>query len=451
MSKPHSLQGRLAGMVLGMVAALWAATAALTWVHVRHELGELLDSHLAQAAALLVVQQGAEIEDDAPGVDAPTLHPYAPRVAFQVFHEGKLTLRSANAPAQPMLGPDRRAQDGYSTVSHLGTTWRVFATRGREQDVWVLVGEQVESRDEILWAVLRSTLSPMLLALPLLGLAVWWALRRGLMPLRLLGRTLAQRDPQDLKPVAPSGAPLEMEPMLRALNGLFERIGSLIEAERRFTADAAHELRTPIAAVRAQAQVALGAASDAERQRALQATLQGCDRAAHLVDQLLTMSRLESGTGTALSLVDVAAVMRRVAADTAPAALARQQSMAVQADQPCIVRGDETLLAVLGRNLIDNAIRYSPPGAAVDVHVSSDRGEVRILIEDGGSGMSQADIERLGERFFRVMGSGADGSGLGWSIVRRIAGVHQARINVMRSAALGGLRVEISLPQAVPG
>ena len=157
MRLPRSLQGRLLVLVVGLVAAVWLGTAAMTWVDVRHELDELLDGHLAQAAALLVAQQAREVEDDAQGIDAPSLHRYAPKVAFQVFHEGRLALRSANAPARPMVEAGERFQSGFKTVQIGGTAWRVFAARGGERDVQVYVGEQVDSRASILWAILRST------------------------------------------------------------------------------------------------------------------------------------------------------------------------------------------------------------------------------------------------------------------------------------------------------
>jgi two-component system sensor histidine kinase QseC len=307
----------------------------------------------------------------------------------------------------------------------------------------VFVGEQVASRSAILWAVLRSSLSPMLFALPLLAGAAWWAVRRGVAPLRRLGRTLERRAPHGLEPIAVDDAPTEMVPMLDALNGLFGRIAGLLESERRFTADAAHELRTPIAAIRAQAQVALGATTDAERRHALQATLQGCDRATRLVEQLLTLSRLESGAAQALVAVDLAALARQVVAEVAPLALARQQTIEVEASGPCIVQGDATLLSVLIRNLVDNAIRYSPARASVRISVADEPGAARVSVHDSGPGLSAADTARLGERFFRVVGSGQDGSGLGWSIARRIVAVHRAAVRVGRSEPLGGLSVEV--------
>ena len=231
--------------------------------------------------------------------------------------------------------------------------------------------------------------------------------------------------------------------MLDALNGLFRRIAELLESERRFTADAAHELRTPIAGIRAQAQVALGATADSERSHALHATLQGCDRATRLVEQLLTLSRLEAGAEHALVAVDLAALARQVVAELAPQALSKQQLIDVDASNPCTVQGDATLLSVMVRNLVDNAIRYSPPGAIVKIAVSPETSAVRLTVEDSGPGMSPTDMERIGERFFRVVGSGQDGSGLGWSIARRIAAVHQAVVRVAKSDLLEGLSVEV--------
>ncbi|MEO8137851.1 MAG: sensor histidine kinase N-terminal domain-containing protein, partial [Betaproteobacteria bacterium] len=175
--------------------AVWLATAVTTWIDVRHELDELLDAHLAQAAALLVVQQAGGIGDDDHRLDAPSLHRYAPKVAFQVFHEGRLALRSANAPGLPMSGSGESFTTGFRTVRIASAEWRVFATRGSERDIQVYVGEQTGSRLSILWAVLRSMFWPMVVSLPLLALAAWWAIYRGVAPLRSLGRTLAERRP----------------------------------------------------------------------------------------------------------------------------------------------------------------------------------------------------------------------------------------------------------------
>jgi two-component system sensor histidine kinase QseC len=283
----------------------------------------------------------------------------------------------------------------------------------------------------------------MLVALPLLALAVWWAVYRGVQPIRRLGRALAERQPQALDPVTLSHAPSEMMPMIASLNSLFERIGQLLESERRFTADAAHELRTPIAAIRMQAQVAMGEADEALRRHALQGTLEGCDRATRLVEQLLSLSRLEAVEAPVMAAVDLRALAQRVVAELAPKAIGKQQTLEFEGDQPCSIPGNETLLAVLVRNLVDNAVRYSPPAARIKVAIAQQNGQVVLSVEDSGPGLADADRQRLGERFFRVTGSLESGSGLGWSIVRRIAAVHRLELQAGRSAQLGGLAVRV--------
>jgi len=446
-----SLQARLLALLLSLVALVWLAAAALTWVDTRHELDELLDGHLAQAAALLVVQQTHPGDEDGDDVsDAPVLHKYAPRVAFQVFHEGQLLMRSANASAQPMAIQSR----GFSTVRLAdGNQWRVFGTRGGQSDVQVFVGEQTQTRSEILWAVLRAMLLPLVVALPVLAALLWWAVRQGLAPLRQLSLALGQRQAQALQPVVLTHVPSEIQPLVQALNALFGRIEAMVASERRFTADAAHELRTPIAAIRAQAQVALAAGNDAaQRDHALQFALAGCDRATRLVEQLLTLSRLEAAAAhgsavvPALHAVDLSALVRRVAGDVAPVALARHQTLELDAPIACNVQCDETLLAVLVRNLIDNAVRYSPHHARIAVQVATQEAHTVLQVQDSGVGMSAAEIARLGERFYRVLGQEQPGSGLGWSIVQRIAAISGAQIEVARSASLGGLEVRVRWP-----
>jgi two-component system sensor histidine kinase QseC len=445
----RSLQGRLLALVLAVVAGVWVVAAVTVYVDVGHELDELLDAHLAQAAALLVVQAAGEIEhDDDRTLDAPTLHRYAPRVAFQVFHEGQLALRSANAPTSPLVARERGLRSGFATVRLGGEAWRVFATHGAERDVQVYVAERVHSRDAIFRAVLRDTLWPMAVALPLLALAAWWAIRLGLAPLRRLRQGIVERAPASLQPLQVDGAPSEIAPLVDALNALFARLGELLESERRFTADAAHELRTPIAAIRTQAQVALTEADDDARRHALQATLEGCDRATRLVEQLLTLSRLEAGAAPALQRVDLAAVARQVVADLAPKAVARRQQLELDATAGCDVPGDTTLLAVLLRNLVDNALRYGPEGARVRVAVRPVGARVEVDVDDSGPGLPPDALARLGQRFFRVGGNAASGSGLGWSIVRRIAAVHRIDVEATRSDALGGLRVHLAAPRA---
>lgn len=442
---PRSLQGRLLVLVTGVVLTVWSIAAVLSWLDTRREIDRLLDSHLAQAAALLVMQS-AQTRDDDEALDAPVLHPYAPKVVFQIFHEGRLGLHSANAPGLPMVRLGRERTSTFRTVTIDGRAWRVFAAPGLQRDVDVYVGERIDSRTSILLAVMHSAFWPLAGALPLLAFATWWAVRRGVWPLRDLERILARRDPRALDRVEMTRAPQEMQPMLDALNRLFDRIRAVLDAERRFTADAAHELRTPIAAIKAQAQVAMAETNPGLRQRALAGVLEGCDRAAHLADQLLLLSRLDTGVSAERTMVDLAELARRVIAEIAPRSIGKSQHPAFDASGACIVSGNAALLESLIRNLVDNAVRYSPARARIAVSLSREDERVVLTVQDSGPGLAPHELQRLGERFFRAHADTQPGSGLGWSIVRRIASAHGAELDVSRSQTLGGLLVEVSFP-----
>ena len=448
-----SLAQRLTAMVLGFVLVTWLGTVAVAWFVTQHELNELLDAHLAQTAALLAT---GEVDDDDAVVEAPTLlHKYQSRVAFQIWHKGKLHARSADAPEAPMAPAATR---GLSDQRIGGARWRVFTAarldKDRVEDV-IHVGEQASARRHVLLASLRGSLLPLLVALPLLAAGIWWAVRRAVRPLRALGASVAARHPHTLEPLPEDGVLPEVRPLVRALNGLFERVHEQLASERRFTADAAHELRTPIAGIRMQAQVAQGATQDDERRAALAATIAGCDRATRLVEQLLQLARLEADMADTRApdsprcQADLAAAAAQQVHELAAQAGRRGQQMALDRPPHAVaVPMSGPLLAVLLRNLIDNALRYGPEGGRVQVQVlaaTADAG-ARLVVEDAGPGLSDADLQRLGERFFRVLGSGQSGSGLGWSIVRRLARLHGLDVALDRSPTLGGLRVTVRWP-----
>lgn len=440
--RPRSLQARVLAAVLGGVVAVWLVAAVAGWVDVRHELDELLDGHLAQDAAWLLVH--AADDSVVAGVHgSTTVVPAASRemrrVAYQVWRQGRLVARSDQAPAEPLSS----LSQGYEDRQVGRTRWRVF-TLSDGRGTTVQVGDRLSARNEIAYAVLRSALWPLALALPVLALLLWGGVRIALAPLHRLVDEVARRraligQPHAQPALAAEPATRELQPLVGALNELFERVAGLLEAERRFTADAAHELRTPIAAIRAQAQVARAAADEPQRAHALDGVLSGCDRATRLVDQLLTLARLEGQAERPRQPVDLAALTRTVAADLVPQALQQGQQLTLDASGPFVIDGEPTLLGVLLRNLMDNALRYSPPGATVALHV----GPQGWSIEDSGPGLQPAVAQRLGERFVRGEGHDAAGSGLGWSIVRRIARVHALAVTADASPALGGLRVRL--------
>jgi two-component system sensor histidine kinase QseC len=316
--------------------------------------------------------------------------------------------------------------------------------------VQIYVAERVDSRDEILRAVMMGFLPPLTIALPLLLIGLWWNVRSGLQPLQRLRQALLKRDTQTLTPVNLPETPQEVQPMLDALNDLLQRLAQRMETERRFTADAAHELRTPIAAIRAQAQVALTSATDDQvRQHALQDTLMGCDRASRVVEQLLTLARVEGPQDVVSEPFRLDQLAQQVMADLTPDALRRGQTLELLAPEAIEIYGQSTLWQILLRNLIDNALRYSPDGSVVRIEAQRlDPSHVQVTVQDSGPGLASTDMARLGERFFRVLGNSATGSGLGWSIVRHIASLQHVDVQVGKSADLGGLQVTLRYPHA---
>jgi len=438
-----SLSRRLLLLTLAAVAIVWAASSIFAVVRVRHETGELLDAHLVQAAAMLHARVGDDV-DDAELEHAPELHRYARGLAFQVWDERrKLLLRSANAPEVRLSPQDR----GFSDVESGGRSWRVLSSLDRKGRVLVQVAEERRSRDGIASSVAGALLLPMIVGLPVLGFLIWLALRSGLKPLVALGRDVAVRDPDNLQPLDAAAVPREVVPLVASLNGLFGRLRHSIDHERRFNADAAHELRTPLAGVRAQAEVALGASADAERTHALRQVIAGCDRAARLVDQMLTLARLDpKRTVAGGARFDLATAARDAIVEIAPAGHGRGVDVALDAS-PAQVVGDPALVAILLRNLLDNAIRYGPAGTTVEVGVHAVAGGAELVVTDQGPGVPSEERGRLGERFHRVLGTGETGSGLGLSIVRRIAELHHADVAFGAGPSGRGLTVRVRFPR----
>lgn len=438
-----SLRRRLLVLLSGMVLLAWAATAIFSYYDARHEIGEMLDAHLAQSAGLIAAQLEHEIEDDRGGT-VPRQYKQERKIAFQVWDSGNaLRLRSASAPESRLSGSD----EGFSDATIDGKRWRIFSRRDESGRFVVQVAERYELRDELAESVAGHLMHPLAVALPALALLIWFAVGAGLAPLGRLAAEVGRRAPDNLAPLEESRTPREVRPLLGALNTLFARLQASLEQERRFTADAAHELRTPLAAVKTQAQVALGAADAGERTRALAHVVTGTDRAAHLVEQLLMLARLDPQTVIAqartASLRDLAA---ECVAAQAPAAAQKNVEVGLVAEDEGLIAGDSTLMAVLLRNLVDNAVRYSPAGGEVEVSIFREGAEAVLRVTDDGPGIPEAERGRVFERFYRVLGSGEEGSGLGLSIVRRIADLHHASIGLAGGPHGRGLAVSVRFP-----
>ncbi|MCC6879551.1 MAG: sensor histidine kinase N-terminal domain-containing protein [Rhodocyclaceae bacterium] len=438
-----SLRRRLLVLLLGTVLAAWLATALFTYVDARHEIGEMLDAHLAQSAGLVAAQLEHEIEDDHDGA-APRQYKYERKIAFQVWdRKGRLVLRSASAPETRL----QSQSEGYGDATIDGKRWRIFSRWDERRHYLVQVAERYEFRDELAQSVASHLLHPLYFALPALALLVWLAVGAGLAPLAGVAHEVARRDPDNLAPLDAGRSPREVLPLVAALNALFGRLKDSLEQERRFTADAAHELRTPLAAIKTQAQVALGATEDAARGRALKNVVDGTDRAARLTEQLLVLARLDPQTALPSGqTVDLQALAAQGVAEMAPSAAAKDVELGLEAGGAAPVSGDAVLLAVLLRNLLDNAVRYTPPGGEAEVSVQSVPDTVLLTVSDSGPGIPPAERASVFERFHRVLGSGEEGSGLGLSIVRRIADLHRAAVSLEAGPGGRGLKVVVRFP-----
>lgn len=434
-----SLKRRLLVLTLTIVVVVWTGAAAFTYYDARHEFDEILDAHLAQSAALLVVQVPQDI-DEIETEHAPLLHKYSRRVAFQVWEEGRvLRLHSANAPSRPLA--DR--EQGFSDSVIDGIHWRVFSTWDGSGKNLIQVAELTGIRDELARGIAGNLLEPLLFSLPLLALLLWVAVARGLRPLVKLTGEVAQREPDSLAPLDAGTAPREVVPLIARLNGLFSRIADSLQKERRFTADAAHELRTPVAGIKAQAQVARAASSEAERNHALDNAILGCDRAAHLIEQLLTLARIDALGDDVTEACNLREIAAEVIASIAPAALNQNVRIELSEGDEVVVRGNPVLLRILLRNLIDNAVRHTLPGTSVWISVSREQGQVCLSVNDNGPGIPDGELAKVTERFYRPVGTPGSGSGLGLSIVKRIAEIHHASLQVAPQDDGKGLSVTV--------
>lgn len=427
-----SLKQRLLVLALTAIAVVWLGTTAFTYLDARKEFEEVLDAHLAQAASLLAAQASHEI-DEIETEHAPLLHKYTRRVAFQVWENGKLLrLHSANAPQTRLTTQER----GFSNSSFDGHPWRVFSTWNEDGQYLIQVAERTSVRDKLAEGIAGNLLRPLLISLPLLAILLWLAVLRGLRPLDRLTSEVEQREPDNLAPLDASSGPREVVPLIERLNRLFVRIEASMQKERRFTADAAHELRTPVAAIKAQAQVARAAATDTERMRALDNAIIGCDRAARLIDQLLTLARIDALDEGVAEDCRLRVIAADVIAEMAPAALENGTRIELAEGDEIVVRGSSGLLKIMLRNLVDNAVHHTPPGTVVTVDAASAHGEGCLSVSDNGPGIPEEERERVMERFYRPVGTQASGSGLGLSIVKRIVEVHDATLQ-MESASEG--------------
>lgn len=454
--------------LLGPTTLLLLAAVAVSYHTGLQEAGELFDAKLAHSSRVLMslVDEPLAHLDDTPGdhhehallvqvwrgqvdgvgtVLAKTEgHAYETKLAFQVRDAGgKLLLRSDSGPDQ-WLAP---LVPGFADRIINGQHWRTFTLRAPSGH-WYQSGELAAIREEIAEDIALGTLLPLLVALPLIALLTWGVVGWASRSVETVSDAVARREPEHLEPIETTRVPREVEGLVQAVNGLLDRLRRELARQRRFTADAAHELRTPIAALRVHAYNLRHAGNDDERAQSQTHLDAGIRRMEQLVAQLLALSRIESAGATRTHVpVDLVALVRQHERDFAALDIAAGKHLRLEL-APAVVSGDASALDALVRNLIDNALRYTPAGGAVLVRTAREPGGVVLTVEDSGPGIAEAARERVFERFHRELGTGVEGSGLGLAIVAEALQQHDGRIALDTSPTLGGLRATVTLPTA---
>ena len=439
-----------------LIAILILGTG-IVWIYLstRAEVERVLDARLMEAARMvnsLLTDHRIEMAAAAGAVTDAGPHfrmggePYERQLSCQIWSlSGDLVGRSESAPQAELSS----ASAGFSQTQIDGEAWRVYAVANEALGVRVLVGDSLAVREGLVADVIKGLAAPAAIAMPIMALMIWFSVRQGLMPLSRTAAALARRPADDLRPLETRGAPVELRPPLLALNGLFRRVEAARQRERDFTAFAAHELKTPLAGLKTQAQIALASDDREIHANALRQIVGGVDRTGRLVRQLLDLTAMEAaGPAPALEECDLGDVVRQAVRDIESVAASRGVRIVPpdQAEGPR-ARIEPGFMALALRNVLENAARHAREGGEVVAHVAADGRAWRIEIGDDGPGMREADIARATERFFRAGQAKGTGSGLGLSIAKvaltRIGGSLE-----IANRPGGGLGVTLSGPMA---
>lgn len=430
-----SLRRRLFLVLMTATGLIWLCAVGWIYLSSRSELEHVLDARLQEAARMVhSLVDGGSLATSPPAPFSES--GYERQLSCQIWSlDGQLLARSSGAPEEALSG----SAQGFSSRVVNGEDWRVYTITDAQKNVRVMVGDRVGLRARLVRDLITGLLGPALLIAPLLAALIWASLARGLRPLSRLAGEIATRDGDDMRPVASADAPSEVRPLLDALNSLFGKVEAARRHERDVTAFAAHELRTPLAGLKTQAQIALAATDQAMREEALRQILVSVDRSARLVRQLLALAKLEAApAGTApKDDVDMGALLRDIA-QQAPI----PEGIDIHIDRALdglVVKADREALHLVLRNLHENAVEYMPGGGSVFWrHMPGG-----LCIEDEGPGIPEDDLVRVTERFFRGRNRNLSGSGLGLTIASMAADRIGARLELENRQDRQGLRVRI--------
>jgi two-component system sensor histidine kinase TctE len=442
--QPRSLFVEILDWMLAPLLLLWPLSVAVTFVVARSLADEPFDRALVDHARVMAEEtrsylkggplpEGRLLGNLLPGLQGGTM-------SYQIIaHDGEMLRGDAAMPPPALYDFPEPGRVKLRTDLLEGDEVRIAyvhlmadEAEGSEPLLLVQVAEKLGSREELANQIIRGIIFPQFVILPIAALLVWLGLMRGLRPLARVRTRLHDRSPDDLSPIDPASVPAEIVSLVDAFNELLARLDDRVGAQKRFLADAAHQMKTPLAGLRMQAELALRERDPASLRRSLEQIAIGSDRAARLIGQLLSLARTENQRAVAhFEALDLAALARETVADWTPAALARRADFGFEHDgQPAPIRGSPMLLRELLGNLIDNALRYTPAGGRITVRLRREDAQAVLEVEDSGPGIAVADRALVFERFFRVMGAPGDGSGLGLAIVKEIAEQHEASVEV---------------------
>lgn len=423
-----SLRRQLMWLLTAAIMLVWLLSALVVYQRAHHEADELLDNQLTQIAeTLLAFVAGGEIEHVIEVLHEHAGHNPVP-IAFEIWYaDDGGGARLAASPGHAAF--ERGLPDGFSERPYDGARWRFFATWSRDGHYRIAVGQPHAAREKLARDIGLSLLLPASLALPFVALTIWWVVRRALRPVNALAQQVGALDAHALAPLAAdTPLPQEVAPLRDAINALIPRVAEAFDNERRFTADAAHELRTPLAALKIQAQVAARAETAEGRRHALGQVVAGVDRMSHLVEQLLTLARIDPARPLApAAAFDPASQLAAWCGAFAERAARDGQQVRLTADPGCQLAVDPAWLAIAVRNLVDNALRYAGEGAHIEVCLQREARACRLSVADDGPGVPADLRSRLTARFQRG-DTDTEGCGLGLSIVERIATLANARL-----------------------
>ncbi len=440
MKMTHSLRGRLLWFLLAAISIAAIAQASIAYRTALGDADLIFDYHMQQmalslrsSAPLTNLEARAGIDAEA-GNDDLVVQVWTPD-GVQVFR----TLSRAHLPQRAVLG--------FSNVEANGTTYRIFSVQTSAQTVQV--AQDMAVRRNMAGSLALRTVGPIAVMMPILMLVVWWVVSRSLEPVARVRSQVAARQADDLSPVSEAGLPDEVRPLVHELNLLFGRVRTAFDAQQNFVADAAHELRTPLAALKLQVQGLERADSSEARQLAVSRLTAGIERATRLVEQLLVLARQEASAAgeTTAQPVALGDLARRTVGDLVGVAQHKGVDLGLLHADEVSVKGQADALMILMRNLVDNAIKYTPVGGTVDLSVHAADGGATVMVEDSGPGIPEEERERVFDRFYRIAGSEASGSGLGLAIIKAIAERHGATLTLGRSERLGGLSAVVAFPK----